>query len=103
MTKTAELTDICTPSENVVAREIEGELIIVPLVSGVGDTEDELYSLNPTGYAIWKKLDGKRSLREVAALLAEEFDASEADLQRDVLGWVNELVTRRMLVIAEGV
>ena len=32
------------PSEDVVAREIEGELIIVPLVAGIGDMEDELYT-----------------------------------------------------------
>jgi len=37
------------PSEDVVAREIEGELIIVPLAAGIGDLEDELYTLNETG------------------------------------------------------
>jgi hypothetical protein len=31
------------PSEDVVAREIEGELIIVPLAAGIGDMEDELF------------------------------------------------------------
>ena len=30
------------PSDNVVAREIEGELIIVPLTAGIGNLEDEL-------------------------------------------------------------
>ena len=44
----------CTPSEDVVAREIEGDVIIVPLVSGIGDEDDELYTLNPTGQAIWQ-------------------------------------------------
>ena len=39
---------IC-PSEDVVAREIEGEFIIVPLAAGIGDMEDELYSLNESG------------------------------------------------------
>ena len=38
-------------SEEVVAREIEGELIIVPLTSGIGDMEDELFTLNETGRA----------------------------------------------------
>ena len=37
-----------SPSEYIVARKIEGELIIVPLVSGIGDMEDELYTLNVT-------------------------------------------------------
>ena len=32
---------VCVPSRDVVAREIEGDLIIVPLVSGIGDADDE--------------------------------------------------------------
>jgi len=44
---------ICMPSEDVVAREIEGDMIIVPLVAGIGNADDELYTLNETGKAIW--------------------------------------------------
>lgn len=90
---------ICVPSENIVAREIEGELIIVPLVSGIGDADDELYTLNPSGQAIWQKLDGRRSLKEVAAELADEFEAPLAELENDVLGLANELVQRGILEI----
>lgn len=39
-------------SQDVVARDIEGELIIVPLTSGIGDSEDEIFTLNDTGRAI---------------------------------------------------
>ncbi|TFG60115.1 MAG: PqqD family peptide modification chaperone, partial [Deltaproteobacteria bacterium] len=53
------------PSEDVVAREIEGELIIVPLAAGIGDLEDELYTLNETGKALWARLDGKSTLTEI--------------------------------------
>lgn len=90
---------ICVPSENIVAREIEGELIIVPLVSGIGDADDELYTLNPSGQAIWQKLDGRRSLKEIAAELANEFEAPLAELENDVLGLANELVQRGILEI----
>jgi hypothetical protein len=34
------LDAIYVPSEDVVFRDIEGELIIVPLTSGIGDMED---------------------------------------------------------------
>jgi hypothetical protein len=93
------LENVCIPSEDVVAREIEGETVIVPLVSGLGDTEDELYTLNPTGQAIWRKLDGKRTLKEVAALLALEFDAPLMELEKDVIGFTAELTKRRMLSV----
>ena len=57
-------------SDDVVAREIEGEIIMVPLVAGIGDLEDELFTLNETGKAIWEKLDGRRSLNQVIEELA---------------------------------
>lgn len=89
---------VYVPSEDVVAREIEGELIIVPLVAGIGDMEDELYTLNDTGKAIWARLDGKSKLSGVAAALAQAYDAPASEIERDVLGLVEELVRRRMLV-----
>ncbi len=91
------LATICAPSENVVAREIEGEIIIVSLVSGISDAEDELYALNETGQAIWEKLDGERTLKDVAASLAEEFHTSKDELESDVIGFATELTRRKIL------
>jgi hypothetical protein len=88
---------ICAPSEDVVAREIEGEIIIVPLTAGIGDADDELFTLNDTGRAIWRRLDGKLTLREVIVLLAEEFEVSGAELEADVLGFADELMQRGIL------
>ena len=96
------LDAICTPSEDVVAREIEGELIIVPLVAGIGDTDDELYTMNETGKAIWSRLDGKRSLRAVMEELAAEFDAPPGEIEKDVLGLMTELMRRKMVVVQSG-
>jgi len=97
------LDAVVMPSEDVVAREIEGELIIVPLVAGIGDMEDELYTLNETGKAVWDRLDGKTSLRAVAATLAEEYEAPVGEIEKDILGLIEELLKRRMLVEARGV
>jgi hypothetical protein len=93
-----ELEKIYKPSEEVVAREIEGLMILVPLTAGIGDLEDELYSLNETGKAVWKALDGQNSLREVADSLAESFDAGLGEIEADVAGLVEELVKRKMVV-----
>lgn len=97
-----QLDVVYMPSEDVVAREIEGELIIIPLAAGIGDMEDELYTLNETGQAIWQKLDGKASLRAVAAAMAKEYDAPVGEIEQDVLGLVGELLKRRMLVEVSG-
>lgn len=89
---------IYSPSGDVVAREIEGELILVPVAAGIGDADDELYTLNETGKAIWSKLDGHKSLRDIARELAAEFDADEAVIGGDVAGLIEELVKRRIVV-----
>ena len=100
---TFQTNQVYAPSEDVVAREIEGELIIVPLVAGMGDLEDELFTLNDTGKAVWDLLDGKRNLGEVSAALAESFEAPAGEIEADVLGLVEELAKRGMLVeIAAG-
>ena len=93
-----ELNKIYMPSNDIVAREIEGEIIIVPLVGGIGDMEDELFTLNETGKAVWKKLDGKKSLLGVVEKLREEFEAPAEEIEQDVIGLVEELLKRKILV-----
>ena len=92
------LESVYAPSEEVVAREIEGELIIVPLAAGIGDLEDEIYTLNTTGRAIWARLNGRTSLAQIAAALQTEYDAPPGAIERDVLGLTAELLRRKMLV-----
>lgn len=82
-----------TPSDAVVAREIEGEIVIVPLTAGVGDLEDELYSLNETGKDVWRLLDG-RTVDEVVDALLAEYDAPREEIDRDVRGLLEELLSR---------
>ncbi len=96
------LDAVYTPSDNVVAREIEGEIIIVPLTSGIGDMEDELYTLNETGKAIWVRLDGTCRLDEVVDLLLEEYEAPPKEIREDVTGLVTELLNRGILVETSG-
>jgi len=92
------LDRIFKPSEEIVAREIEGELILVPLTAGIGDMEDELFSLNETGREVWKKLDGRATLRTIVAELVAEYESGRNEIEEDVSGLVEELVKRRMVV-----
>jgi len=98
MTAESALDKIFAVSDDVVAREIEGEIIIVPLVAGIADLEDELFTLNATGKAIWDKLDGRRRLQDIISELSVEYQDPPGEIEADVLGLVEELVRRRMLV-----
>jgi ACT domain-containing protein len=91
------LNAIYAPSEDVVAREVQGEFIIIPIASGIGE-EDNIFTLNEFGRAIWDKLDSKKSLKEVVSSLCLRFDASGREIKEDVLGLVKELLKKKILV-----
>jgi hypothetical protein len=86
------------PSGDVVSRVIGGEIIIVPLASGVADLDKELFTLNQTGLAVWTKLDGSRTVEQVAGEVAREFDAPEDTIRADVIELVSELFECGLLV-----
>lgn len=89
---------VYVPSGDIVAREIEGEIIIVPLTAGIGDAEDDLFSLNETGRAVWKLLDGKNTLAQIVKALGKQYDSPQATIGKDVAGLVGELLKRRIVV-----
>ena len=86
------------PSDDLVVREIDGQTIIVPIGTGVGDLEDELYALNDTARAVWAKLDGTRTLGAVVDELAKEYTAPADQIDADVSGLLEELLKRGMVV-----
>lgn len=94
----AELASCYIPSDDIVAREIEGELIIVPLAAGLGDLDDELYTVNEHGRAIWRLLNGKKTLKDIAQDLSRIYNAPLTEIEQDVIGFVEELLRRKMLV-----
>jgi hypothetical protein len=93
--------DACyAPSTDIVTREIEGELIIVPITAGVGDMDDQLFSVNESGKIIWDKLDGKTRLSLIVQSLADRYSTSSEEMEKDVRGFVGELLRRKMIINA---
>jgi hypothetical protein len=88
------------PSGDVVSRVIEGEMIIVPITAGVGNMDDQLFSVNETGKIIWEKLDGKTSLTQIVKSLAEQYGTPPEEMEKDVCGFVGELISRKMVIDA---
>jgi len=92
------LEGIYKPATEILARRIDQELILVSLAGGVGNPDDEIFSLNHSGEEIWKSLDGEKTLTTVVKDLAEAFVAKPEVIQADVLNLVNEMLERRLLV-----
>jgi hypothetical protein len=92
------LTHIYRISDNVVAREIEGDFIVAVVAVDDVDMEGELFTLNETARAVWDKLDGVRTLAVVIEELSTEFSAEGGEIESGVLTLVDELARLQMLV-----
>ncbi|MCP4117799.1 MAG: PqqD family protein [Desulfobacteraceae bacterium] len=84
-------------SDNVIAKEIEGELVIVPMIADVGNLDAEMYSLNSTGLAVWKQLDGEKDLEHVITALSEAFATTFDHIKDDVVEIVEQLLKKGLV------
>jgi hypothetical protein len=100
MTSSLDVHACPRPSADIVARVIDGQIIIIPLAAGIGDMEDELYTLNETGKEIWDRLDGARTIEQVAGgtqavtssiIVVSQVTSSTAETATNVLDAANDL------------
>jgi len=95
---TVDRDGVFKPSDDLVVREIDGQLLIVPIATGIGDLEDELYALNDTARFLWTRLDGRRTVADLADELAREYGVPRDEVEADVTGLIGELLKRRMVL-----
>lgn len=77
-------------------------MIVIPFASGVDDSENEPFFLNETGQIIWHRLNGRKTLKEIALDLATEFEAPVRVIEKDVSEFAEKLLARKMLVCVSG-
>jgi hypothetical protein len=82
--------EVLVRSESVVARVVAGETLIVPVRAKVGDLAS-IYSFNGTGTLIWKLLASPKSVAELAAAVAQEYEVELTQAENDVTSFVNEM------------
>jgi hypothetical protein len=61
---------------------------------------NETFATGAVGVAIWKALDGRRSLAEIAALIKAEYEDAPDSLLEDTLAFSQELYRRLFVVLA---
>jgi hypothetical protein len=85
------------PKAGLVVQPVDGEVVIY-------DPEaDALHHLELTAAAVWTLLDGDRSVRAVAAGLADVYGAPEESVRRDVLELAEIMHERGLLAGSAGV
>ncbi|MFC2053427.1 PqqD family protein [Chloroflexota bacterium] len=76
---------------SIVSREIEGEVILVPIRQNVGDLES-IYTLNETAARAWVLFDGERTLEQIKDEIVAEFDVGNEQARLDLIELVYQLV-----------
>jgi len=98
MRKKINLVSKYVHSKDIVAREIYGDFVIIPVSSDISSGKEALFSFNKPGKAIWDKLDGTNSLKDIVAKFSKEFKVSAKIMEADVAGLTEELLKRKLIV-----
>ncbi len=86
------LTDRFAISDDVVAREVGGETMLLDLASGT------YFGLDPVGGRIWQLLEDGTSASEACEALGAEYEVTREELERDVLALLADLLEHRLIV-----
>lgn len=93
-----DLNKVYKQSDDLVSKNIEGELVIVPLNAGMGDLNSDLFSLNRTGVAVWKRLDGLKSLKEIIDSTANEYQIESKQIEPEVIELIRQLLDQNLII-----
>lgn len=83
-------------NKEVVARQIEGETIIVPIRKGVGDM-NSVYTLNPVGTVLWHFMAESHSVPEMVERICSEFEVTPGQALGDVEGFISSLLEENLI------
>lgn len=82
-------------SEDVVAREVGGEMVLLDLESGL------YFGLNPVGSKVWERLsESGASLAELTDLVEATFDAPREMIAADLEQLLAQLTKKKLVVTA---
>lgn len=79
------------PSPDVVFRELQGEAIVLHLGTAI------YFGLDEVGARAWQLFAERRTLADVCARLAEEFDAPLDRIERDMVPFLERLLAKDLL------
>src|SRR5215470_1616580 len=82
--------------EEIAAKVIDGEAIIINLANGI------YYSMDKVGGLIWEMIEGGRTLEEMVAMILARYDVSQEQVKTDIEQLVNELLQENLVTAAEN-
>jgi hypothetical protein len=81
--------------EEVAAKVIDGEAIIINLANGI------YYSMDKVGGLIWDLVQAGHSLEEVIMAVTDRYDVSREKVEADIQELVEELLRENLVALSE--
>lgn len=81
--------------QQVAAKVMDGEAILINLSNGL------YYSMGGAGGLIWKLIEKRRSLNEIANLLTDQFNVSRDQVIADIQQLASELLAEDLVLVSE--
>lgn len=88
------LSDKARIPEEVLARQVGEEVVILNLASGT------YFGLDPIGARIWQLMSDGRTLAEICDCMQAEYAVSREDIERDVIDLAQALCARQLIAAA---
>ncbi len=76
--------------DDILTRQIAGETIVVPIRGKLADMQN-IFAINVVAEFIWERMDGQRTLDQIAGEVAAHFEVDETQAQSDVAEFMAEL------------
>jgi hypothetical protein len=77
-------------SNEVVTREIQGKVVLMPLHKSSKDINC-IYTLNETASYAWNLFDGKSTMNDVRKTISESYDVAEDKVEKELVELVKDL------------
>ena len=74
-----------TFAETVFAQEVDGEMVLLDMES------ENYFGLDEVGTSIWQAMQENETLKEVLAVLLEQYEVEEEMLENDLFAFVGKL------------
>jgi hypothetical protein len=81
-------------SSDAIAKELDGELVLLDLQSGT------YFGLNEVGSRIWELMESPVSVADINTKLLEEFEVSDEVLSADVDAFLGVLHEKKLLSLS---
>ena len=84
---TIEPSTLIVRDHEMIAAEMDGDLVMMSIERG------EYFGIGGVGTLAWDLLEQPTTVDRLAAAVCEEFEVDAATCNKDLLGFVNELLT----------